>query len=76
MGIYLGIYTRKYSSIHNQLDSFVLHTVVGAIPVIRSSRGDAAEMVAESLDKKIRDNLRDPRNSMFSGDNLGMSQMR
>ena len=30
--------------------------------------------MAAALDKKIRDNLRDPRNSMFSGDN--MTQLR
>lgn len=48
----------------------------GAIPIIRCSKGNAAEMVAEALDKKIRDNLRDPRNSMFTGDNLGVSHLR
>lgn len=33
-------------------------------------------MVAERLDKKIRDNLRDARNSLFSGDNMPMAQLR
>jgi hypothetical protein len=33
--------------------------------VIRSPRGNAAEMVAEKLDKKLRENLRDTRNSLF-----------
>lgn len=32
-------------------------------------------MVAETLDKKIRDNLRDPRTSMFTGDTLSVSQI-
>ena len=46
------------------------------VPIIRSPRGNAAEAVAEALDKKIRDNLRDARNSMFSGDNIPVAQLR
>lgn len=49
---------------------FAVFVTAGAIPIIRCSRGNGAETVAEALDKKIRDNLRDPRNSMFSGDNM------
>lgn len=33
-------------------------------------------MIAERLDKKIRDNVRDARNSLFSGDNMPMAQLR
>ena len=55
---------------------FFFLLVVGTIPIIRCPRGNAAEMVAETLDKKIRDNLRDPRNSMFTGDGLNVSQLR
>ena len=51
-------------------------TVVGAIPIIRCPKGNAAEMIAEKLDKKIRDNLRDARNSLFSGDSMPMAQLR
>jgi len=40
----------------------------GNVPIIRSAKGNAAEMVAELLDKKIRDNLRDSRNSLFTAD--------
>ena len=43
------------------------------VPIIRSPRGNAAEAVAEALDKKIRDNLRDTRNSMFTDDNIHTS---
>ena len=46
------------------------------VPIIRSPCGNAAEMVAEALDKKLRDNLRDVRNSMFTGENLPVGQMR
>ena len=46
------------------------------IPIIQCPKGNAAEMVAETLDKKLRDNLRDPRNSMFSGDSMPVAQLR
>lgn len=36
------------------------------IPIIRAPRNTAASMVAESLDKKLRDHLRDPRNCLFT----------
>ena len=45
-------------------------------PIIRCPRGNAAEAVTEALDKKIRDNLRDTRNSMFTGDNIPVAQLR
>ena len=43
---------------------------MGVVPIIRSPKGNAAEMVAEKLDKKIRENLRDARNSLFNGGDL------
>uniref|UniRef100_A0AAZ3RAV7 Sec1 family domain-containing protein 1 n=1 Tax=Oncorhynchus tshawytscha TaxID=74940 RepID=A0AAZ3RAV7_ONCTS len=46
----------------------------GAVPIIRCPRGNAAEMVAVKLDKKLRENLRDARNSLFTGDNMGAGQ--
>ena len=33
-------------------------------------------MVAQALDKKLRDNVRDPRNSMFTGDSTAIAQLR
>ena len=55
----------------NIIDSIVdgLYSVfvtLGVIPIIRCPCGNAAEMVAEKLDKKLRENLRDARNSFFS----------
>ncbi|PSN32049.1 Protein sly1 [Blattella germanica] len=47
---------------------FSVFATLGTVPVIRSPRGNAAEMVAEKLDKKLRENLRDTRNSLFSVD--------
>jgi hypothetical protein len=36
--------------------------------VIRSPKGNAAEMVAEKLDKKLRESLRDTRSGLFTSD--------
>lgn len=44
---------------------FSVFVTLGVVPVIRAPKGNAAEMVAEKLDKKIRQNLRDSRNSFF-----------
>lgn len=48
----------------------------GQVPIIRCPRNNAAEMVAEKLDKKLRDNIRDTRNSLFTADNLHSGQFR
>jgi len=50
---------------------FSFFVTMGAVPVIRCPKGNAAEMVAQKLDKKLRDNLRDSRNSLFSADGGG-----
>ena len=44
---------------------FAFLVTLGMIPFIRAQRGGIAEFVADKLDKKIRDNLRDSRNSLF-----------
>ncbi|XP_072315796.1 sec1 family domain-containing protein 1 [Eucyclogobius newberryi] len=49
---------------------FCFFVTLGAVPIIRCPRGNAAEMVAEKLDKKLRENLRDARNSLFTTDNM------
>ncbi|CAE1330622.1 SCFD1 [Acanthosepion pharaonis] len=46
----------------------------GMVPIIRSPRGNAAERVAEKLDKKLRDNIRDARNSLFTTDSIQAGQ--
>lgn len=48
---------------------FCFFVTLGAVPIIRCPRGNAAEMVAVKLDKKLRENLRDARNSLFTADN-------
>jgi hypothetical protein len=49
---------------------FSVFVTLGTVPIIRCPRGNAAEMVAEKLDKKLRENLRDARNSFFTTDNI------
>ena len=59
--------------ISSTVDSlFAVFVSLGAVPVIRAPKGNnAAEEVAKRLDKKLRDNLRDARNSLFvNADNL------
>lgn len=42
---------------------------LGVVPVIRCPKGNAAEMVAEKLHRKLKQNLQDVRNNLFtSGD--------
>ncbi|XP_039641386.1 sec1 family domain-containing protein 1 [Perca fluviatilis] len=55
---------------------FCFFVTLGAVPIIRCPRGNAAEMVAGKLDKKLRENLRDARNSLFTGDNMAAGQFR
>ncbi|XP_054154326.1 sec1 family domain-containing protein 1-like [Oppia nitens] len=57
--------------IDNIVDSlFSVFVTIGVVPIIRSPKGNAAEMVAEKLDRKIRENLRDSRNNLFTGGDL------
>jgi hypothetical protein len=46
---------------------FSVLVTYGQVPVIRTPKGNAAESIGEKLDKKIRDNIRDPRSSLFAG---------
>ena len=45
---------------------YSVFVTLGVIPIIRCPAGNAAEIVAEKLDKRLRENLRDARNSFFS----------
>jgi len=49
---------------------FSVCVTLGSIPIIRCPRGEAAEIVGDKLDKKLRENLRDPRNSLFASDSM------
>ena len=49
---------------------FAVCVTLGTIPVIRCPKGNAAEVISKKLDKKLRENLRDTRNSLFMNDNM------
>ncbi|XP_071787195.1 sec1 family domain-containing protein 1-like [Asterias amurensis] len=53
---------------------FSVCVTLGTVPIIRCPKGNAAEMVAEKLDKKLRENLRDSRNSLFTTDSMQSGQ--
>ena len=44
---------------------FAVCVTLGNVPIIRCPKGNAAEAVATRLDKKLRENLKDTRNSLF-----------
>lgn len=55
----------------NIVDSlFSVFVTLSVVPIIRCPRGNAAEMVAEKLDKKLRKNALDARNSLFTADGV------
>ena len=56
--------------------AIVYAMIPGQVPVIRAPRGNAAEMVATKLDKKLRDNIRDMRHSLFNADVAQAGQFR
>ncbi|CAD5213138.1 unnamed protein product [Bursaphelenchus okinawaensis] len=47
---------------------------LGVVPIIKCPKGNAAEEVAKRLDQKIRDNLRDARNNLFTTENVRAGQ--
>ncbi|XP_064599833.1 sec1 family domain-containing protein 1-like [Liolophura sinensis] len=53
---------------------FSVFVTLGTVPLIQCPRGNAAEMVAQKLDKKLRENLRDARNSLFTTDSVQAGQ--
>lgn len=63
----------KDSEMNDIIDSIVesLYSVfvtLGTVPIIRSPKGNAAELVSKKLDKKLRENLFDARNNLFHTD--------
>ena len=47
---------------------FAVCVTLGSVPIIRCPKGNAAEAIATRLDKKLRENLKDSRNSLFMND--------
>ncbi|KAJ3343785.1 Vesicle trafficking between the ER and Golgi [Gonapodya sp. JEL0774] len=50
---------------------FSVAATLGSIPVIRAARGNAAEMVAQKLDSRLRDHLSNSRNNLFTDQGIG-----
>lgn len=61
-------YLLQWVNIYNSLCLCHIHIFVGSVPIIRSPKGNAAEMVAKKLEKKLKENLFDPRNNLFHSD--------
>ena len=53
---------------------FAVCVTLGTVPIIRCPKGNAAEVVATKLDKKLRENLKDTRNSLFTSDGIQTGQ--
>lgn len=60
LGVYFYFCSLSFIVDHSNL--------AGNVPIIRSPKGNAAEMVAKRLDKKLRENLFDARNNLFQSD--------
>lgn len=50
---------------------FSVFVTLGTVPIIRCPRGNAAEMVAKMIDKKLRENVWDTRNNLFESETTG-----
>ncbi|GMR42058.1 hypothetical protein PMAYCL1PPCAC_12254, partial [Pristionchus mayeri] len=73
-------HTTSEEEIKSLLDSiadglFSVCATLGVVPIIRCPTGNAAEQVAERVEAKIRDNLRDARNNLFVGDSMRSGQL-
>jgi hypothetical protein len=49
---------------------FAVCATMGVVPIIKCPKDNAAEQVAIRLDQKIRDNLRDARNNLFTQEHI------
>ncbi|XP_076620047.1 sec1 family domain containing Slh [Colletes latitarsis] len=50
---------------------FSVFVTLGTVPIIRCPRGNAAEMVAKMVHKKLKENVWDPRNNLFESKTTG-----
>ncbi|VDL65492.1 unnamed protein product [Nippostrongylus brasiliensis] len=54
---------------------FAVCATMGIVPIIRCPKDNAAEHVAKRLDQKLRDNLRDARNNLFTIESVRAGQL-
>ncbi|OXU18461.1 protein sly1 homolog [Nasonia vitripennis] len=52
---------------------FSVFVTLGTVPIIRCPKGNAAEQVSRKLDKKLRENVWDSRNTLFQGEGIRSS---
>lgn len=55
---------------------FSVFVTLGTVPIIRCPKGNAAEMVSQKLNKKLRENVWDSRNSLFDGEGIRANPFR
>ncbi|RWS05560.1 sec1 family domain-containing protein 1-like protein, partial [Dinothrombium tinctorium] len=53
---------------------FSFFVTLGVVPIIRSPKGNAAEMVAEKLYKKLKENLQNARSNLFNPGDFSADQ--
>lgn len=54
---------------------FSVFVTLGTVPIIRCPKGNAAEMVSKKLDKKLRENVWNSRNSLFQSEGFKSEPM-
>lgn len=55
---------------------FSVLVTMGVIPIIRCPRGNAAEMIAQKLDSRLRDHILNSRNNLFSDTSASLNFQR
>jgi len=55
---------------------FSVLVTMGVIPIIRCPRGNAAEMIAQKLDSRLRDHALNSRNNLFSESSMSLNFQR
>ena len=53
---------------------YAVFATMGAMPIVRSTKGHMAAEISKNLDKKFRDSLRDARANMFTDSGLGFNR--
>ncbi|CAG8488348.1 26627_t:CDS:2 [Dentiscutata erythropus] len=73
--------TAAETAIENAIDRtvsslFSVLVTMGVIPIIRCPRGNAAEMIAQKLDSRLRDHILNSRNNLFSESSASLNFQR
>ncbi|RIB08620.1 snare binding protein Sly1 [Gigaspora rosea] len=73
--------TAAETAIENAIDRtvsslFSVLVTMGVVPIIRCPRGNAAEMIAQKLDSRLRDHILNSRNNLFSESSASLNFQR